>query len=151
MSAAKKRRSAVRARGGGDLALVDSSLWIEYLAPARGGSELRDARQRALSNDQVGITTIILVEVLRGAPDRGAYDALVTSLTALRWLSDTVAVGTRAAEIGFALERKGKRVPATDLLIAASAIENDYTLWHNDARFEVIASAAPLRHLRFGR
>jgi predicted nucleic acid-binding protein len=54
------------------------------------------------------------------------------------------------AGIGFELERAGRRAPATDLLTAAAAIEHGYTLWHDDAHFEVIAAHSSLRQRRLG-
>lgn len=134
----------------GERVLVDSSVWIEYYQPG-GRAELQAAVQEALTRDRVGTMAMILVELLRGALTPESYEALQADLTALRWLEVTLAVALRGARIGFDLEREGKRVPATDLLIAASAIEHGYTLWHNDAHFEVIAGASPLVHRPFGR
>lgn len=131
-----------------DRVLVDSSLWVEYYQ--RGGrGEVRAGVQEVVALDQVGTMAVILIELLRGALTDASYGALEADLTTLHWLELTVDVARRGARIGFVLERAGKRVPSTDLLIAAAAIEHGYILWHNDSHFEVIAEHSALKHRRF--
>lgn len=131
-----------------DRVLVDSALWVEYYQRA-GRREVQAAVQEVVARDQVGTTAIILIEVLRGALTEASYQTLEMDLSALHWLEPTLGVARRGARIGFILDRAGKRVPATDLLIAGAAIEHDYTLWHNDGHFEVIAEHSELKHRRF--
>lgn len=40
-------------------------------------------------------------------------------------------------------------VPATDLMIAAIALDHECQLWHLDAHFERIARVAPLQQRKF--
>ncbi len=54
-----------------------------------------------------------------------------------------------AARLGFALRRRGRGAPPTDLLIAAGAIQAEAELWHLDRHFEAIAEVGPLRQRRF--
>ncbi|MBI2071528.1 MAG: PIN domain-containing protein [Gemmatimonadetes bacterium] len=128
--------------------LADSSLWVEYYQPT-GRPALQAAVKEAVAQDRVGTMAMILIEVLRGALTSDSYEVLQTDLAALHWLDVTPAVARRGAKIGFSLDRAGKRVPATDLLIAATAIEHGYALWHNDGHFEVIAENSELVHRRF--
>jgi len=134
-------------RSGDERVLVDSSVWIQYYQPT-GRPEHQAAVQGVLARDRVGTTAVVLVEVLRGALSLESYESLEADLTALHWLGVTSEVARRAAEIGFGLDRKGMRVPATDLVIAAAAIEHDYALWHDDGHFEVIARESALRQRR---
>ena len=127
--------------------LVDSSLWIEYYHP-QGRPEHQAALQEALGLGRVATTAIILIEVLRGALTRESYQSLEVDFTALHWLDATPEVAHRGAEMGFELERRGRRVPATDLMVAAAALEYDCTLWHNDGHFESIAESTALDQLR---
>jgi predicted nucleic acid-binding protein len=136
------------ASAGADRVLVDSSLWVEYYR-RDGRGEVRAAVQEVVALDQVGTTAVILIEVLRGALTDASYEALEVDLTTLHWLEVTVDVARRGARIGFDLERAGKRVPSTDLLIAAAAIEHRYNLWHNNGHFEVVAAHSALKHRRF--
>jgi predicted nucleic acid-binding protein len=138
---------AAEDRSANEQVLVDSSVWIEYYQPT-GRPELQAAVQGALARARVGTTAVVLVEVLRGALTRESLESLEADLSALHWLDVTPDVARRAAEIGFGLDRKGKRVPATDLVIAAAAIEYGYTLWHAGGHFEVIAEDSALRHRR---
>jgi hypothetical protein len=128
--------------------LVDSSLWVEYYRPG-GRRTIQRSLREAVARDRVGIMAMILIEVLRGALSRESYEALESDLTALHWLEVTSRVARRGAETGFQLERAGNRVPATDLLIAATAVEYGYTLWHDDGHFEVIAEHTSLDQRRF--
>jgi predicted nucleic acid-binding protein len=129
--------------------LADSSLWIDYYRPG-GRPDARVALQEALAEDLVATMAMILIEVLRGAPTRESFQDLEADLGALHWLDVTPAVALRAAGIGFDLERAGTRVPSTDLMIAATAIEHGCVVWHDDGHFEVIAAHSALAQRRFG-
>jgi predicted nucleic acid-binding protein len=123
--------------------LIDSSVWIEYYR--LGGPEpLRRAVRQALTEDAVVTTGLIVAEVVQGAKTEAAYSLLWDDMTALPWLEINPAVVQQAARWGFSLQRQGTAVPATDLLIAAVAVEHSCRLWHLDAHFERIASLAPL-------
>lgn len=128
--------------------LVDSSVWVDYYQPT-GRPAVQAAVKQAVAQDRVGTMAMIAIEVLRGALTSESYEALHTDLAALHWLDVTRAVAWRGAKIGFGLDRAGKRVPTTDLVIAAAAIEHGYALWHNDAHFDVIAENSELVHRRF--
>lgn len=123
--------------------LIDSSVWIDYYRPG-GPESLRRALRQALAEDAVVTTGLIVVEVVQGAKTEVAYSLLWDDMTALPWLEVNPAVVQQATRWGFALQRQGNAVPATDLLIAALAVEHSCRLWHLDAHFERIASLAPL-------
>lgn len=101
------------------------------------------------AGDEVGTTAMILIDVLRGALTAESFEEIAIDFTALHWLDVTRNVARLAAGIGFDLERSGTRVPSTDLMSAGTAIEHGYTLWHDDAHFEVIAGCSPLAQRRF--
>ena len=50
-----------------------------------------------------------------------------------------------AALLGSSLRKKGVPIPSTDLIIAASAMKSDHTLYHLDSHFDIIADHTPLR------
>jgi hypothetical protein len=128
--------------------LIDSSLWIEYYRPT-GRMSVQKGIQDILRRDAVATMAMVVIEVLRGALTQEGYREIESDLTALHWLEVSVDVARRAARIGFDLERAGQRVPATDLLIAATAIEHAHTLWHDDRHFEVIARHSELAQQAF--
>ena len=128
--------------------LADSSVWIDYYRPD-GRGWVRDELRAALADDRVATSAMVLIEVVRGAPTPGSYQELQSDFSALRWLDVSPAIARDAARIGSDLERAGKRVPATDLMIAAAAISHGHTVWHDDAHFEVIAEHSGLAQRRF--
>ena len=128
--------------------LIDSSLWIEYYRPD-GRRHRREAVREALAQDRVATSAMILIEVLQGTTTLEAYDALREDSAALHWLEVTRATAERAARMGFDLRRRGEAVPATDLMIAAIALDHECQLWHLDAHFEWIARVVPLQQRRF--
>jgi len=128
--------------------LVDSSLWIEYYRPD-GRRHRREVVQDALAQDRVATSAIILIEVLQGATTLEAYDALREDFAALHWLDLTRATAEQAARVGCDLRRRGETVPATDLMIAAIALDHECQLWHLDDHFERIARVVPLQQRKF--
>jgi predicted nucleic acid-binding protein len=132
----------------GSRILVDSSVWIDFYRPGCPEA-LRGAVLGALSRDRVWTLPLIAAEVVQGAPDEEHLDALAGDFAALHPLGCGVDVGTSAARIGYALRRAGRRVPATDLLIAAAAVAGECELWHRDHHFETIATVTPLKQRTF--
>ena len=128
--------------------LADSSLWIEYYRPD-GRRQRREAVREALAQDIVATTAMILIEVLQGATTPEDYDALRHDFAGLHWLDLTMATAEKAARLGFDLRRRGEAAPATDVMIAAIALEHGCELWHLEAHFERIAKVVPLRQQRF--
>lgn len=116
--------------------LVDSSVWIEFLRP--GGSSAAKKRVRHLMETGSAATCgIVTVEVLRGARRREDFEALAEAFAALPQLTIDESVIARASAWGFDLDRKGRMLPTTDLIIAAAACGRAVLL-HADADFEVI-------------
>jgi predicted nucleic acid-binding protein len=122
--------------------LIDSSVWIEYLRPS--GSPKIKARVRKILESEEAVTCgIVVVEILRGARTEKDYRILRDSLLSLPGIPITREVIDRASRWGFLLDRKGKQVPTTDLIIASCAHKNARIL-HADRDFEVIASICDL-------
>lgn len=130
--------------------LVDSSLWIDFYRPD-GPHDVRALVAEALTLDAVHTVALIVTEVVQGAPDEAALDALLDDFSALHQVSLGPRTGARAARIGYALRRAGRPVPPTDLLIAAAAIEAECELWHRDRHFEAVAEVTSLQARGFGR
>lgn len=92
---------------------------------------------------------IVVVEILRGARDEKTYQVLKETLLSLPQLPIDDTVSERAAQYGFLLDRKGKTVPTTDLLIASAAYGQAIVL-HVDHDFETIGSIVSLQQERIG-
>ena len=123
--------------------LVDSSVWIEYYR-TDGDPRYKRWVAEAIRRDQVAVNAIVAAEILTFTRDRGQYETVAADFSAFHWTAVDRAVGLRASDLGFRLRRNGVTVPATDLLIFASAFEARAELMHHDGHFASIAKAVPL-------
>lgn len=129
--------------------LVDSSAFIEYYRPS-GLRRAQDAVAAAIAADQVAINGIIQVEIVAFATSPEDYRRLLSDFTAYHRIELTEADFDRAVELGFDLRRKGFTLPATDLIIAASALRTRSTLYHLDSHFDVLSKHAGLSAVNLG-
>jgi len=123
--------------------LADSSVLIEYYRP-RGNTAVQDAVAAAIANDSVAVNGIIQVEILGFAGSERERSMLAADFSAFHWLSLGSKEFALAADLGFRLRRQGLTVPATDLIIAASAISSRAELMHSDSHFRQIATISDL-------
>jgi len=124
--------------------LVDSSAWL-FVFRRNPVEPLRRRIDELLQERVVATTGMVRLELLGGAKARPEYDRLAFVTEMLDQLSVEGSSWLRAAELAFALRRRGITVPNPDILIAAVAMENDVTLLHADAHFERIAQHTELR------
>jgi predicted nucleic acid-binding protein len=123
--------------------VADSSALIEYYR--RGGSPaVQDAVAAAITEDALAFNGVIFVEVVGFAADERERRALLASFGAFHRLVLDDADYELAASIGFDLRRRGRTVPATDLIIAACAIRARAELLHVDDHFDEIATVSAL-------
>jgi predicted nucleic acid-binding protein len=122
--------------------LIDSSLWIEYLRP-KGSKKIKERVKEILQKEEAVSCGVVVVEILRGAKNEKDFRSLHESLTSLPQIPIDGAVIERAAQWGFLLDRKGKSVSTTDLLIAAAAYKKACLL-HANRDFGIIASVVEL-------
>lgn len=129
--------------------LVDTSVWIDFL---RG----RNTPYRSMLHDLIAgdedlcITGIILTEILQGIRDDRANSETREYLLDYP-VYDVSGVTTyiEAANIYRRCLKKGKTVRRTiDCVIAAIALENDLTVFHNDSDFDRIAACTALKTMR---
>lgn len=126
--------------------LVDSSVWIEYLRP-KGSPNVKERVRIILQKEEVITCGIIVVEILRGAKNEKDFESLEESLMSLPQIPIDDTVIERASRWGFLLDRKGKVVSTTDLIIASAAYEKARLL-HSDRDFDTIASIVDLEQER---
>ncbi|MBP8695252.1 MAG: PIN domain nuclease [Syntrophobacterales bacterium] len=122
--------------------LIDSSAWIDYLRPS-GSAKIKARIRKILESEEAATCGIIVVEILRGARTEKDYRTLRDSFLSLPGIPITRDVIDRASRWGFLLDRKGKQVPTTDLIIASCA-HKTARLVHADGDFEIIASICEL-------
>ncbi len=126
--------------------LIDTSVWIDFF---RGADTSRRKSLHSLIDNEEDICTteIILTEILQGIKRDSDFKKVKEYLLGFPvYCPDGLDTYLRAAEIYRHCRRRGKTVRKTiDCIIAAIAIENSLTLFHNDRDFEQIAACTALR------
>jgi len=129
------------------MVIVDTSVWIDFF-------NLIDTPQtiwleKAISREQVGLTTLILCEILQGARSDLKFDAFVQDLRQFE-IFDTggVALAIASARNYRILRQKGFTIRRTiDCIIATFCIEEDHLLLHRDRDFDAFEQHLGLRVL----
>jgi hypothetical protein len=117
------------------MVIVDSSVWIDAL---NGKNTLQTRWLRdALAQDGIGLTSLILSEILRGIrfdqQFRRTRDRLLTLPV---FESMPISLAVKAAENFRELQRRGITVRKTvDCFIATFCIQEGYELLHRDSDF----------------
>ena len=119
------------------MVIVDSSVWIDFLNGATNPeTQWLDFR---VDRERVGLTTLILTEVLQGLRDDREAAAVQSELLKFEILEmhDT-ALAVQAAGHSRHLRQRGHTVrKSIDLLIATSCIRDDHILLHRDRDFDL--------------
>ena len=124
--------------------LIDSSAWIEFYHHS-GSNIVKDAVEEAISNDVAAVNGVITVEILSFITNPRHYESVSQDFGAFHWIGSSRSVFKAAASLGRELRAKGLTIPATDLIIAATALEHKTQLLHLDRHFEQIAEHCDLR------
>ena len=128
--------------------LVDTSVWIDFFA-GRDLPHVAKLEQSILDNDDLALSGIILTEILQGIPDDTTYRRVRRYLSALIMLPMPESVFVRAAELYRKLRKQGIIIRKTnDCIIAATALEHQCQLLHNDKDFVPIAKHCSLKIIK---
>jgi predicted nucleic acid-binding protein len=130
------------------MVIVDTSVWVDYV---RGGSSAESLwLDRELSRRRIGLTEIILLEVLQGAENDVVAKRIEKELTKFAvWSSPGTALVVAAARNYRSLRSQGHTVRKTiDCLIATFCIEAGHDLLHRDRDFEPFERFLGLRVVR---
>ena len=121
--------------------LIDSSAWVEALRP-KGRADLRDRVQELSLAGEARFCDQVRLELLDTAGGNREL-AIVRSLESeVETLPTTPAVWQRARELARVCRNRGVSAPASDLLIAATALTHACELLHGDAHLDRILAAA---------
>lgn len=126
------------------LLLVDSSTWIQTFSK-QPNPKLAHQILGAKKNKRLATCGMIYLEVCRGGRTKKEFQEIEEEFLAMHWLTIEDLHWQMACEMGFQLMQKGLHPPATDLLIAAVAIQYDCQLLQQDKHFLQIAKYFPLR------
>lgn len=108
--------------------LIDTSAWIHALRPD-GDPEVTASVAALLETGRAALCPMVRLELWNGA--RGEHEKAVVQVFADAWEA--------ACRLARAARKKGKTIPATDLLVAACARHHGVEILHDDAHFKAIS------------
>ena len=119
-----------------DVVIVDTTVWIDYLQGAQNAET--NWLDTELNRQRLGLTNIILCEVLQGVRDDVIAKQVETSLTKCQVFDmGGVALAREAARNYRTLRSHGHTVRKTIYcLIATFCLRNQHSLLHRDRDFE---------------
>jgi predicted nucleic acid-binding protein len=82
---------------------------------------------------------VVYAELMRGARNPEQLEILQDTLQALPYTETDRDTWTLTGNILYSLDRTGERIPVTDALIAAIAIQNDLPVYTQDAHFNRVS------------
>jgi len=116
--------------------IVDSSVLIDYLADRT--TPETDWLEQNLERRRIGITTLILTEVLQGIREDEQYSETLEVLGHLAiYEGGSREIAIQSAILYRALRKRGVTIRSTiDCLTASFCISKEFELLHNDRDFE---------------
>jgi len=124
--------------------LIDSSAWIQSFSKEPNPKVVNQILV-AKKNKRLATCGMIYLEVCRGSRTRRELQEIQEEFQAMHWLTIEDIHWQLATEMGFQMLQKELHPPATDLLIAAVAIQYGCQFLHQDKHFSQIAKYFPLR------
>ena len=118
------------------MTIVDSTVWIDYF---RGRETAQtDWLDAHAASDPIGLTDLILCEVLQGVRDERLLPKLQKDLSAFQLFDAGGANVALAAAANYrALRRRGRTVRGTiDCLVATFCLLNGHALLHDDRDYD---------------
>ncbi len=118
------------------MVIVDSSVWIDYFNGVENPES--DWLEWHVDQERLGLTTIILTEVLQGIGDEKTAAMVYSELQQFEiFVASSASLAVAAARNYRTLRRRGKTVRKTiDVLIATFCIEERHSLLHRDRDFD---------------
>ena len=119
------------------MTLVDTSAWIDALRPD-GNHEVRHGVTELLTAGQAVLCDMVVLELWNGAGSEEERAKLRRLFDTLRICAVDGPVWEQAGTLAQRCRASGITVPATDLLIAATARVNSLLLLHADEHFTLL-------------
>jgi predicted nucleic acid-binding protein len=125
--------------------VVDTTIWIDFLG-ARGTAFDRHLTELVEEDAPIALIDIVYCEVLQGIRNDDVYQRTRASLLAhpivrprgLQTFETAANLYRSARRQGFTIRR------SVDCLIAATCLENDAEIYHNDRDFDTLARVSSL-------
>ena len=120
--------------------LIDTSIWIDFLID-RNSSSAKTIESIIESREDICICGVVLTEILQGIRKEKEYIKTKSTLSKLIFLPMTQETFLSAAHIYRTCRSRGITIRnSVDCMIAATCIQYDAMLFHNDKDFDLIAS-----------
>ncbi len=114
------------------LVLPDSSYFISR---AREGVDPFQELRGHAEECEFATCGIVVLEVCRGRRDPGLYRRFLERFGVMIFLPSSNAIWERATQLAWRMDRQGLVIPATDILIAATALQAGAAVLTSDAHF----------------
>ena len=116
--------------------VVDTTVWIDYFRGTR--TPHADWLEANLTSERLGLTDLILCEVLQGVPTDSQFDAVQEELLRFEvFETGTVELAVQAAMNYRRLRVAGRTICKTiDCLIATYCLIEGHALLHNDPDYD---------------
>jgi len=133
--------------------ILDSSVLITAERAGQNARQILEAISSTAGNAEIGISVVTLIELAHGAaradtPQRKAkrQQFVQELLVALPVYPVTAAIALRTGQMDGENQAKGVRLPLSDLLIGATALELGYSIATGNFRhFEMISGLTVVR------
>lgn len=127
------------------MTIVDSSVWIDYLADIENAET--DWLDEQVGSGEIAVVDLVLCEVLQGFRNEEQFEQIRAGLTTLPvFVAGGTMVAVAAAENYRILRAKGITVRKTiDCLIATFCIREGHALLHRDRDYEPFEQHLGLR------
>jgi len=125
--------------------LIDTSIWIDFLIDSNSSSA-KTIESIIESREDICICGVVLTEILQGIRNDKEYIKTKSTLSKLIFLPMTQETFISSANIFRTCRSHGITVRnSVDCMIAATCIQYDALLLHNDKDFDLIASQSDLQ------
>ena len=124
--------------------VVDSSFFIRSLLRYSDPFALLDQR---IDDADFAITGVVWLEVIRGRREPSVRQRYERRFSTLRFLNPTPTTWRCAAALAWELDRRGEVLPATDIAIAACALDHGAAVLTFDRHFNKVPGLTVLNDL----
>ena len=115
--------------------LPDSNVFIRA---ARAGHDPFNELERQQGEREFVTCGLVIMEVCRGLRDPRLRQRFQQCFSVMIYVHSSNAIWERATQLAWSLDRQGVVLPATDLFIAATALQAGATVYTHDAHFNQI-------------
>jgi hypothetical protein len=125
--------------------IVDTTVWVDYLRGAR--TSHANWLDSVLARERIGLTDLILCEVLQGITSTKQFEAVQEELLNLAvFETGTVEIAVEAALNYRRLRAAGRTIRKTiDSLIATFCLMEGHSLLHNDRDYDSFEDVLALK------